>query len=103
MFEALAERRDAVARACERHRVKRLAVFGSATGQDFDPSRSDVDLLVEFERMPPADHASHFFGLQEDLEALLQRGVDLVEPGPIRNPFFRESVEATKVVLFEAA
>ena len=36
-------------------------------------------------------------------EALLQRPVDLVEPGPIRNPYFKQSVEASKVLLFEAA
>jgi hypothetical protein len=46
---------------------------------------------------------SHYFGLQEDLEALLELPVDLVEPGPIRNPYFKQSVEASKVLLFEAA
>ncbi|MCG6923402.1 MAG: hypothetical protein LJF15_20295 [Acidobacteria bacterium] len=45
----------------------------------------------------------HFFGLQEDLEALLGVPVDLVEPGPIRNPYFRDVVEASRVLLFEAA
>jgi uncharacterized protein len=92
-----------VARICAHHRVRRLSLFGSATGGRFDPARSDLDFLVEFERMPPSQHADHFFGLQEDLESLLQRPVDLVEPGPIRNPFFRESVESSKVLLFEAA
>jgi predicted nucleotidyltransferase len=92
-----------VAQICVRHRVRRLSVFGSATTPGFDPATSDVDLLVEFDKMPPAEHADHYFGLQEDLEALLERPVDLVEPGPIRNPYFRQSVEATKVLLFEAA
>jgi predicted nucleotidyltransferase len=78
-------------------------VFGSATSRGFDPATSDVDLLVEFDKMPPAEHADHYFGLQEDLEALLERPIDLVEPGPIRNPYFRQSVEASKVLLFEAA
>jgi hypothetical protein len=31
------------------------------------------------------------------------RLLDLVEPGPIRNPYFKQSVEASKVLLFEAA
>jgi hypothetical protein len=53
--------------------------------------------------MPPAEHAGHFFGLPEDLEALLGAPVDIVEPKPTRNPFFRQSVESGRVLLFEAA
>ena len=103
MRESLETRRLDVARICGSHRVKRLSLFGSAASGRFDPATSDVDLLVEFEKMRPAEHAGHYFGLQEDLEALLQRPVDLVEPGPIRNPYFKQSVEASKVLLFEAA
>jgi predicted nucleotidyltransferase len=101
--DLLRERKSAIAGLCERHHVRRLSVFGSAVGESFDPERSDVDLLVEFETMPPRERADHFFGLQEDLEALLGVPVDLVEPGPIRNPYFRDAVEASRVLLFEAA
>ncbi len=69
----------------------------------FKEGRSDIDLLVEFDQMPPAEHAAHFFGLQEDLEDLVGVPVDLVELKPIRSPFFRQAVEAGKVLLFEAA
>ncbi|MCG6920868.1 MAG: nucleotidyltransferase domain-containing protein [Acidobacteria bacterium] len=100
---ALRRRKSQIADLCERHHVRRLSVFGSAVGESFDPGRSDVDLLVEFDVMPPRERADHFFGLQEDLEALLGAAVDLVEPGPIRNPHFRDAVEASRVLLFEAA
>jgi uncharacterized protein len=103
MVAGIELRRDEIAQICRKHRVRRLSLFGSATSERFDSSRSDVDVLVEFEKMKPTDHAGHYFGLQEDLEALLERPVDLVEPGPIRNPYFRQSVEASKVLLFEAA
>jgi len=103
MRAALEARKDDVAQVCSRHRVRRLSVFGSALSDRFDPARSDVDFLVEFERMAPSEHAAHFFGLQEDLEALLGTSVDLVEPGPIRNPYFRQSIETSRVLLFEAA
>jgi predicted nucleotidyltransferase len=99
----LDERRTEIARLCERHRVRRLSVFGSALRDSFDGNHSDVDLLVEFAPMPPRERAEHYFGLEEDLRALLQVPVDLVEPGPIRNPYFREAVDSTKVLLFEAA
>jgi predicted nucleotidyltransferase len=101
--DLLRQREQDIARLCERHRVRRLSVFGSALRASFDRKRSDVDLLVEFKPMPPRDRAEHFFGLQEDLEAILQVPVDLVEPGPIRNPYFRDAVESSRVLLFEAA
>ena len=97
MIAAIELRRDEIDRTCRKRRVRRLSLVGSATSERFDSSRSDVDVLVEFEKMVPTEHAGHYFGLQEDLEALLQRPVDLVEPGPIRNPYFRQSVDASKV------
>ncbi len=88
---------------CQKHRVRRLAVFGSAADDRFDPASSDLDLLVEFHLMSPVEHASSYFGLQEDLERLFGVPVDLVEPGPIRNPYFRQAIEQSQVVLFAAA
>jgi predicted nucleotidyltransferase len=38
--------------------VRRLSLFGSATDERFDPERSDVDVLVEFEKMKPSEHAA---------------------------------------------
>jgi predicted nucleotidyltransferase len=101
--DLLRQRKNEIAVLCERHHVRKLSVFGSAVGESFDPGRSDVDFLVEFEAMPPRERADHFFGLQEDLAALLGAAVDLVEPGPIRNPYFRDAVEASRVLLFDAA
>lgn len=46
-------------------------------GESFDPGRSDVNLLVEFEAMPPRKRADHSFGLQEDRsDSLLSSGVE---------------------------
>jgi predicted nucleotidyltransferase len=101
--DLLKGRESEIGELCRRHRVRTLSVFGSALRESFDPDESDIDFLVEFEAMPPRDRAEHFFGLQEDLEDLLGLPVDLVEPGPIRNPHFRDAVEASRVLLFEAA
>ena len=65
--------------------------------------KSDHDLLVEFEKMQPAEHAEPFFGLAEDLEYLLNHPVDLVEPGQIHNPYLRKSLEETQDVIYTAA
>ena len=87
---------------CKKRGVQRLALFGSAAAVPIDPATSDLDLVVEFKPMPPAAHADSYFGLMEDLEKLFGIPVDLVEPGPIRNPFFRQVVQETQVVLYEA-
>jgi uncharacterized protein len=39
---------------CARFGVRRLEVFGSAAGEEFDPSRSDLDFLVDFRPALPA-------------------------------------------------
>jgi predicted nucleotidyltransferase len=92
-----------IAKICAKRLVLRLAVFGSATGDDFDIASSDLDFLVEFHPMPPAQHADSYFGLQEDLERLFGLPVDLVERAPIRNPYFLKTVEETQVVVYDAA
>ena len=53
--------------------------------------------------MPPGEHAQHYFGLLEELETLFGMKVDLVEQAPIRNPYFRQAVEKSRVDLFDAA
>jgi hypothetical protein len=86
---------------CRRFQVRRLEVFGSAVTGDFG-EESDLDFLVEFE--PPAGpgYADRYFGLLEALEALFGRPVDLVVASAIKNPYFRESVEQTRAVLYAA-
>ena len=95
MHPTIREKIPEIARIARRRRVKRLGLFGSATGDRFDPAASDIDFVVEFEPMTPAEHAEAYFGLAEDLTRLFCRTIDLVERSAIRNPIFRESVEET--------
>jgi predicted nucleotidyltransferase len=103
MHRIIEQNREEIIRICTHRKVRRLAVFGSAADDRFDPKKSDLDLLVVFQKMQPAEHAEQYFGLAEDLERLFNRPVDLVEPGAIRNPYFRRSLEETQVVLYAAA
>ena len=48
MVAKLEDRLDAIRAACERFHVVRLDAFGSAIRDDFEPGRSDIDLLVDF-------------------------------------------------------
>ncbi len=83
--------RAAIARICHAHGVSKLSVFGSAVTERFDSLSSDIDLLVEF--VPGSSDAfESYFGLKEDLEALLGRQVDLVMSSAVLNPHFAASV-----------
>jgi predicted nucleotidyltransferase len=88
---------------CARRRVVQLDLFGSAARDDFDPETSDLDFLVDFEPMSPAEHADSFFGLLADLERLFGRRIDLLERKPIENPYLWESIERSRQILYEAA
>jgi len=87
---------------CRRRQVLRLSLFGSAARGSFDPATSDLDFLVQFSKLSPAQHADCYFSLQGDLERLFGRPVDLVEPRPIRNPYFRQAVEQSRVLIYAA-
>lgn len=88
---------------CERYRVGRLYLFGSAVRGDFDPDTSDLDFLVELQPMSPVEHARSFLGLLESLEQLFGRRIDLLELKPIENPYLRRSIEESRTVLYETA
>ena len=103
MIPAVEAKTTELAELCARRHVRRLALFGSAAAGDFDPQKSDVDILVEFQQMTPAEHADSYFSLMEDMGELIGLPVDLVERAAIRNPYFLRAVERTQVVLYEAA
>ncbi len=87
---------------CRRYRVSRLELFGSSTSDQFDPKQSDFDFLVDFLPLSPRDHADAYFGLLEALQDRFQRPIDLVEVKAIRNPYFQNTVNRSKVLLYAA-
>jgi uncharacterized protein len=60
---------------CQKYGIAELCVFGSIARGDERPD-SDVDLL--YARLPGNDLGMPYFALQEDLEELFGRPVDLV-------------------------
>ena len=100
MHHAISQHRPGIAGICQRYGIRRLEVFGSAArANDFDPAHSDADFLVEFASgVQPGLNA--IFGAKADLEALLGRGVDLVEPGAVRNPYVLANINRDHEVIF---
>ena len=100
MIELIEQRHDEIEKACKKYHVGRLEVFGSAADGTFDPSRSDVDFLVEFQRIDEIDAADQYFGLLEEFQAVLGRRVNLVCIRAMRNPYFIRSVDAGRRLLY---
>lgn len=88
MSPRIAVDRRLLADFCQRHHVRRLALFGSVLRDDFTQD-SDVDVLVEFE--PGHVPGFAFCDLQEELSGILGRAVDLHTPASL-SKYFRDRV-----------
>jgi len=103
MISFIEENYESLKSLCKQYRVKRFEVFGSAlTGEGFDPENSDLDFLVEFLPLQPGEHADAYFGLLEALQDLFNRHIDLVMPRAIKNPYFLESINKNREVIYAA-
>jgi uncharacterized protein len=92
--------RVALEALCRRFHVRRLELFGSASGERFDSTSSDLDFLVEFEDLPAGGYADAYFGLAESLKELFRRDIDLVVLSAVKNPYFLESIERSRTLLY---
>ena len=95
-------RRAKIDEICARFGVRRLELFGSAATGSFDPARSDLDFMVEFNPAKGIKPFDQYFGLKEELEGLFGRAVDLVMEGASSNPYFLQSVNKSRRLLYAA-
>ena|SRR3989338_2720562 len=92
--------RQKIAEFCQRHCIRKLALFGSVLRDDFRPD-SDVDVLVEFE--PGATPGLiRLAGMEIELTEMLGRKADLRTP-PELSRYFRQEVVETAQVQYDAA
>jgi uncharacterized protein len=96
------EHQIAIGHLCARLAVRELRVFGSAVTGRFDPTRSDIDVLVEFLEPEAPGIADRFMALATGLETIFQRPVDLVTRQAMKNPIFRQTVEQSSEPLYAA-
>ena len=101
MLKEIETHRDQIAELCRRYGVKRLELFGSAArGEDFEPGRSDIDFLVEFDP-EQASTLAEYFDLRRELSELLGHPVDLVAPAALENPYLRASVNRNRDLIYD--
>ena len=95
--------REELEQLCRKFSVGRLELFGSAVeSMKFDQEHSDLDFLVEFQPLRMGEHADAYFGLLEALENLFHRHIDLVMPRAVKNPYFMESINRMRQVIYAA-
>lgn len=90
---------DKISALCNKHKVAKLFVFGSVLTDHFKKS-SDIDFLVDFSGVDLYDYADNYFDLKASLEKLLKRQVDLLEDKAIKNPYIRQSIDASKQLIY---
>lgn len=100
LFEHLSgEQLEQIGGICERYRVERLYLFGSVLTGDYRTD-SDVDLLVCFKDMELLDYADNYFDFLTELQAILDRPVDLVIEKDLSNPVLIESINESKKLIY---
>lgn len=90
---------DQIKRLCSLYKVKALFAFGSVTTDKFRPD-SDIDFVVDIDEKDPLSYSDSYFNFKFQLEQLLQRQIDLLEQKAIRNPYLKEQIEKTKVLIY---
>ncbi len=84
---------------CVNHGVEKLYLFGSILNDKFN-EQSDIDFVVRFKNIELLKYADNYFDLKFSLEDLLKRPVDLLEEPSIRNPFFIETLNESKKLIY---
>lgn len=95
--------REKIRAVCVKHGVRSLWLFGSATGASFDPSRSDLDFVVDFGEVDLGPWMARFFDFKRELQSLLGRSVDLVLASAVDRSPTGDSIRLSRVPIYAAA
>lgn len=86
---------------CRQHKVKKIYAFGSSITDQFDPVKSDIDIVVELNIIDPIEYGETLLSFWDSLEILFRRKVDLLTEESINNPYLRKSIESTKKLIYD--
>ena len=84
---------------CKTHKVKSLYAFGSVLTEKFS-KESDIDLIVDFTNIGVEDYADNYFDFKFSLQNILKRSIDLLEEKAIKNPYFRQSINQQRQLIY---
>ena len=89
-----------IAEFCRARGIRKLSLFGSVLRNDFDPARSDVDVLAEFDPGALNGVGFRYFAYGEELAAIVGRKVDFCSR---LNQHIEAAVRREAVPIYERA
>ncbi|HUG10917.1 MAG TPA: nucleotidyltransferase domain-containing protein [Opitutaceae bacterium] len=92
--------REKVASFCRAHGIRRLSLFGSVLREDFDPARSDIDVLAEFHSDALQNVGFRYFGYADELAEILGHKVDFCSR---LHPALERRIRQEAVPIYEQA
>ena len=98
-MNALQNHTTDISELCKTHKVKTLYAFGSVLTDKFNVE-SDIDLIVDFQPLNVLDYADNYFDLKFSLEDILKRPIDLLEDKAIKNPYFRQTINQQRQLIY---
>jgi predicted nucleotidyltransferase len=91
--------REKIAAFCRERGIRRLSLFGSVLRDDFDPARSDVDVLAEFNPGALKGVGWDIVLYGEELGAIL--GHEKIDFCTQLRPWLRPLVEKRALVIYD--
>ncbi len=89
-----------VVKLLKKHKIESAYVFGSALTEKFDEG-SDIDFLINFqEGLDPLEKGSLWWDLHDALRNSLNREIDLISESALKNPYFIQAVNESKVKIY---
>ena len=101
MHALIVEKLPEIESLCKKHSVESLYLFGSfASGQPNE--ESDVDFLVRFKKgLTSTQYRKAYFAFLYALEDLFKKEIDLVTETSLSNPYLIDSIQESRVQLYE--
>lgn len=100
MQKIIEENIEIIEQLCKKYDVKSLYAFGSVVSEKFN-EQSDIDFLIKFNTLDFSNYADNYLNLAEELENVFDRKVDLVTEKSLSNPYFIESVNSSRIMIYE--
>lgn len=102
MQNLIESNKDKLIEYCKLLKVKSMYLFGSAVNENFNED-SDIDFLISFPKNLSIDeYTNNYFALHYKLRDLFGREVDIVTESTLSNPYFIETVNETKELIYES-
>jgi predicted nucleotidyltransferase len=84
----------------KKHKIIRASLFGSVLTDHFN-EKSDVDFLVTIENgLDPLEAGGHLWDAYYELKDLLNREVDVITERSLKNPYFIQQINTTKLPIY---